>query len=224
MIDLPKSTEFNKRIPKQSFYENLDVSSAIKKFFVEQIKTIYWKNKISPETTNLAPGETVTEIQVFEIRLSGNELDEAVLSLIDKKIPYHIIFLLECDGKYQAWTAYKEAISSGSNAFKVGSYYHTDWIDEDSLELKIDGLNVDKVYENFVRQIAGESLQSLGKHESLKDSVERDERKKDLEKKIEVLKQKVRREKQFNKQMTLNKDLKRLITELENLKDGTTNN
>lgn len=215
MIDLPKSTEFNKRIPKQSFYENLDVSAAIKKFFVEQIKTIYWKNKISPETTNLAPGETVTEIQVFEIRLCGNELDEAVLSLIDKKIPYHIIFLLECDGKYQAWTAYKEATLSGGNAFKVGTYYHTDWIDEDSLELKIDGLNVDKVYENFVRQIAGESLQSLDKHESLKDSVERDERKKDLEKRIETLKQKVRREKQFNKQMQLNNELKKLKKELE---------
>ena len=215
MIDLPKSTEFNKRIPKQSFYENLDVSVSIKKFFVEQIKTIYWKNKISPETTNLAPGETVTEIQVFEIRLSGDELDEAVLSLIDKKIPYHIIFLLECGGKYQAWTAYKEATSSGGNAFKVGTYYHTDWIDEDSLELKIDGLNVDKVYENFVRQIAGESLQSLDKHESLKDSVERDERKKDLEKRIETLKQKVRREKQFNKQMQLNNELKKLKKELE---------
>ena len=215
MIDLPKSTELNKRIPKQSFYENLDVSAAIKKFFVEQIKTIYWKNKISTETTNLAPGETVTEIQVFEIRLSGNELDEAVLSLIDKKIPYHIIFLLECDGKYQAWTAYKEATSSGGNAFKVGTYYHTDWIDEDSLELKIDGLNVDKVYENFVRQIAGESLQSLDRHESLKDSVERDERKKDLEKRIETLKQKVRREKQFNKQMQLNNELKKLKKELE---------
>lgn len=215
MIDLPKSTEFNKRIPKQSFYENLDVSATIKKFFVEQIKTIYWKNKISPETTNLAPGETVTEIQVFEIRLSGNELDEAVLSLIDKKIPYHIIFLLECDGKYQAWTAYKEATLSGDNAFKVGTYYHTDWINEDSLELKIDGLNVDKVYENFVRQIAGESLQSLDKHESLKDSVERDERKKDLEKRIEILKQKVRREKQFNKQMQLNNELKKLKKELE---------
>lgn len=215
MIDLPKSTEFNKRIPKQSFYENLDVSASIKKFFVEQVKTIYWKNKISPETTNLAPGEKVTEIQVFEIRLSGNELDEAVLSLIDKKIPYHIIFLLECDGKYQAWTAYKEATSSGGNAFKVGTYYHTDWIDEDSLELKIDGLNVDKVYENFVRQIAGESLQSLDKHESLKDSVERDERKKELEKRIETLKQKVRREKQFNKQMQLNNELKKLKKELE---------
>lgn len=223
MIDLPKSTEFNKRIPKQSFYENLDVSAAIKKFFVEQIKTIYWKNKISTETTNLAPGETVTEIQVFEIRLSSNELDEAVLSLIDKKIPYHIIFLLECDGKYQAWTAYKEATSSGGNAFKVGTYYHTDWIDEDSLELKIDGLNVDKVYENFVRQIAGDSLSSTTEGESLKVSVTRQNLQNDLTKQIETLKKRIKKEKQLNKQMRMNKELRRLILELEQMggeKDG----
>lgn len=47
MIGLPKTTEFNKRIPKQKFYENIDVSPTLKKVFVEQVKTIYWKNKIA---------------------------------------------------------------------------------------------------------------------------------------------------------------------------------
>ena len=31
MIGLPVSTEFNKRIPKQKFYENIAVTSAMKK-------------------------------------------------------------------------------------------------------------------------------------------------------------------------------------------------
>ena len=44
MIGLPITTEFNKRIPKQKFYENIDISPALKKVFVEQVKTIYWKN------------------------------------------------------------------------------------------------------------------------------------------------------------------------------------
>ena len=34
MLDLPKTTEFNKRIPKQKFYDNLDVSAAIKRSFL----------------------------------------------------------------------------------------------------------------------------------------------------------------------------------------------
>ena len=209
MLGLPKSTEFNRRIPKQKFYENLAVSPALKRIFVEQIRVIWWRNKIAVATMNLAAGEAVTEIEVFEICLSAPQLDEAVLRQIDKEIPYHILFLLEYEGKYQAWTAYKEAAGSGAN---VGTYYHTDWMEEAALPLKLDGLNIDQVYENFVRQIAGEVLTGAG--ETLKESVERDKRRKELQKQIAALQVKVRREKQLNKQVQLNAELKRLKREL----------
>ena len=218
MIGLPKSTEFNRRIPKQKFYENISVSPTLKRVFIDQIKVIYWRNKVATTTMNLAAGDTVTELEVFEIKLNGQRLDESVLRQIDKEIPYHILFLLEYEGKYQAWTAYKEAAASGSNAFKVGTYYHTDWLPEDELPLKVEGLSVDKVYENFVRQIAGDALRSEAiKPESLKESVERDNRRQELEKQIAALKTKVRKEKQLNKQVQLNAELKKLRKELEEI-------
>lgn len=216
MLGLPKSTEVNRRIPKQKFYENLTISPTLKRVFVEQIKVIWWRNKIAAITTNLAAGETVTELEVFEVCLSAPHLDEAVLRQIDKEIPYHILFLLEHEGRYQAWTAYKEAAASGINAFKVGTYYHTDWLEESALPLKLDGLNIEQVYENFVRQIAGEALS--GTSETLKESVERDERRKELQKQIAVLQVKVWRERQLNKQVLLNAELKRLKKELEELR------
>lgn len=218
MIGLPKSTEFNRRIPKQKFYENISVSPTLKRVFIEQIKVIYWRNKVTATTMNLAAGETVTELEVFEVKLNGQQLDESVLRQIDKEIPYHILFLLEYDGKYQAWTAYKEAAAFGSNAFKVGTYYHTDWLPETELPLKVEGLSVDRVYENFVRQIAGDALRSEeGKTESLKESVERDNRRQELEKQIAALQTKVRKEKQLNKQVQLNAELKKLKKELEEI-------
>ena len=216
MLGLPKSTEFNRRIPKQKFYENLSVTPALKRVFIDQIKVIYWRNKIATTTMNLATGETVTEVEIFEVRLDDPKLDVSVLRQIDKEIPYHIIFLLEYDGKYQAWTAYKEEAASGNNAFKVGTYYHTDWLPESELPLKIDGLTIDKVYENFVRQIAGDALET-DTGETLKESVERDKRRKQLEKQIATLQAKVRREKQLNKQVQLNTELKRLREEIEAL-------
>ena len=216
MLGLPKSTEFDRRIPKQKFYENLTVTPEIKRIFVEQIKTIFWRNKIAPTTLNLAEGKVVTEIEIFEIRLEEAKLDEAVLRQIDKEVPYHIVFLLEHGGKYQAWTAYKEAVSSGNNAFKVGTYYHTDWLTEEDMSIKIDGLDIDKVYENFVRQIAGEALKT-DKQESLQEAVQRDEKRQELKKQIARLQTKVRREKQLNKQMQLNAELKRIKNELENI-------
>lgn len=215
MLGLPQSTEFNRRIPKQKFYENLIISPTLKHVFVEQIRVIWWRNKIASSTTNLAAGETVTEIEVFEVCLSAPQLDEAVLRQIDKEIPYHILFLLEYEGKYQAWTAYKEAAGSGTSAFKVGTYYHTDWMEEPSLPLKLDGLNTDQVYENFVQQIAGDAL--FGAGETLKESVERDKRRQELQKQIAALQVKVRREKQLNKQVQLNMELKQLRRRLDSL-------
>ena len=174
MLGFPVSTEFNKRIPKQKFYENLDVSPTLRRVFVDQIRIVYWRNKLAASTLNIAAGEAVTEIEVFEVRLNEPLLDEAVLKQIDKEIPYHLLFILTCDGKAQAWIGYKEAAAAGSNAFKVNRYYHTDWMPEDELQLHIDGLNMDAVYESLVRQIAGDKLQT-DSGESLKESVQRDE-------------------------------------------------
>lgn len=213
MLGFPQSTEFNRRIPKQKFYENLDVSPVLRRVFVDQIRLVYWRNKLAASTLNIAAGEAVTEIEVFEVRLNEPRLDETVLKQIDKKIPYHILFILTCDGKTQAWIGYKEVAASGGNSFKVSRYYHTDWMPEDALHLSIGGLNMDAVYESLVRQIAGDKLQA-GSSESLKESVARDEKKTQLEKQIAALESKMRREKQLNRQMKINAELKKLRREL----------
>lgn len=217
MLGLPKTTEFNKRIPKQKFYENLEISPELKKVFVEQVRTIYWRNKIATTTLNLAPGTNVTEIEVFEVKLSEQTLDEGMLRQMDKEIPYHILFLLEYQGKYQAWIGYKEASASGVAAFKVNKYYHTEWLEEDDLPVRLEGLDIDAVYENFVRQIAGDQLQVTDTGESLKESVARVEEIQALKKQIDALQIRIRKEKQFNKQMQMNKELKQLKKELEEM-------
>lgn len=217
MLGLPQSTEFNKRIPKQKFYEHITVSPALKKSFVDQIRMIYWRNKVAATTVNLAPGTIVDEVEVFEIKLNSASLDEAVLRQIDREISYHIIFLLEYEGKLQAWTAYKEKTPTANAVFKVGKYYHTEWMTEAELPIRIDGLNLDAVYENFVRQIAGDALKA-DSGESLKASVERDEKKKQLEKQIAVLENKMRREKQLNRQMEMNAELKKMKLAIRQLR------
>ena len=217
MINLPKTTEFNRRVPKQKFYENLNVSSSLKKVFVEQVKAIFWSNKIATSTTNLAKGESVTEIEVFVIELNNSLLDENLLRQIDREIPYHILFLLEFDGKYQACIGYKEKAESGSNAFKVDTYYRTEFLEESSLPLKLEGLSLDDVYENFVRQIAGSSLQRKDCVESLKESVLKENQRKKLLKQIDALQNKIRKEKQLNRQMEMSNCLRALKQELETL-------
>lgn len=213
MFGFPATTEFGKRIPKQKFYENIDITPVLKRVFVEQIRLIYWRNKLAASTLNLGAGEMVTEVEVFEVRLNTPELDEAVLRQIDKEIPYHILFILTCDGKAQAWIGYKEVAASGSNAFKVSRYYHTEWMPENELQFRVDGLSMDAVYENLVRQIAGDALSSEP-GETIKESVERNEAKRQLEKRIATLETKMRKEKQLNRRMEMNAELKLLKKQL----------
>ena len=208
MLGLPKSTEFNKRIPKQKFYENLSVTPAMKTAFMEQIKIIYWRNKLAATTLNLAPGKLVTEIEVFEIRLTSPDLGEDILRLIDREIPYHILFLLEYDRKYQAAMGYKEAASSGKAAFKVERYYRTEWLTEEELSLHLEGLTIDAVYENFIRQIAGGQLTG-SENTTLKESVEQQKQREQIEKQIAALETKMKKEKQLNRKMELKAEIKK---------------
>lgn len=214
MFDLPRSTEFGKRIPKQKFYDNLGVNAELKRVFVEQIDRIVWRNKIAPATVNVAEGETVKEIQVFSIQLNQRELDGRVMPLIDRDIPYHILFLLEYDGEVQAWIGYKERAKNA--AFKPEAYYHTKWLPPEDLNLRLDGLDMDTLYEGFLRQIAGERLGDA--NGSIKEAIDCDERRQKLERAISSLEKKVRREKQFNKQVELNSQLRRIKKELEELR------
>lgn len=219
MLGLPKSTEFNKRIPKKKFYEQLEVTPEIKRVFVEQIKNIIWRNKIAPSTVNISEGEKVTEIEVFEVQLTAQSLDEKILRQIDQGIPYPIVFILHHEKQIQIWLSFKEAQNATGSIYKVVTYYHTDWLPEGSYILDLKGLTIDQAYENLVREIAGSELIN-NEDESLKESIIKTDDLNRLKKRIERLQTKIRKEKQFNKKVKLNDELRSLKEELKRLEYG----
>ena len=215
MLGFPIHTELNKRIPKQKFYDNLSVTPALKRVFIEQVNAIYWRNKIATSTLNVASGERVTEIEVFELRLNQQKLDTTILQLIDKEIPYHILFILSFEDMCQVWIGYKEANAVKSGNFKVGSYFHTDWVKTERLSLRLEGLTIDAVYDNLVRQIAPQEVAGWSVENGVKRAVEQYEQKQKLLKEIAALEKKVQIEKQFNRQVEMNEELKQMKLELE---------
>jgi len=230
-FNLPESTTFDRRVPKQKFYGNLAVSAALKRSFIDEIKTVWWRNKLAADTLNLARGATVTEIEVFEIELASDKLNEDILRQMDRLIPYHLLFVLTSADRAQAWIGYKEASAAGENAFKVSRYYHTDWIPREALRFTLSGLTLDKVYENLVRNIHAASqpapigrdgLRAVGEAEaawrddlSISENIVRDTARARLEKQVAALEAKMRKEKQLNRKMELNAEFKRLRKELE---------
>ena len=211
MLNLPQTTEFNKRIPKQKFYENMSVTPALKRVFVEQIKSVKWANKIAVTTTNLSEGEFVNEIEVFHIVVNQKSLDENVFKQIDKAIPYHILYVLEYNNEYQLWIAYKVLTESGKG-LKTVKYYHTEWLLEEQLSLKIEGFSLDAVYESFVRQVAGDKLEKS--EDSLEMDILKSEQRAKLQKEIARLEKQARAEKQPKKKFELVQHLNKLKQEI----------
>jgi hypothetical protein len=218
-LSFPSSTIFNRRIPKQKIYDNLSVNSQLKRIFIEQINLIIWQNKISPTTVSVSPGEAVAEIEVILIQVNQRGLDIQVLDLIDKEIPYHILFILEYSGEVQAWIGYKEQYRTNPQRFKNGIYYHTEWMPQKALTLRLEGFTMDALYENLIRQLAGERLISRP-GEGIRETVYRDERRRKLERDITILEKKVRDEKQFNRQVELYGELGKMKRELSDCIGG----
>ena len=208
MFGLPDRTYFGKLIPKNKFYNNLSIDRKLERSFIDQIVSIRWLHKLSTETLNVSKGSTVEEVEVFLIKLKNSTLDINVLQQIDRQLHYHLIFILEFEERYQLWTCFKEKTTN--NTFKVDNYYHTTWVKEENFSLTIDGLNLDTIYESLVRQIAGKKL-TKENNESLKETVERQMATEKREKEIEKLRTKIRNEKQFNRQVELNEQLKNLL-------------
>jgi uncharacterized protein (UPF0248 family) len=215
MLDFPKSTEFNRRIPKQKFYEKLSISTRLEQQFVKEIDTIHWKSKLSPETLNISAGKDVTEIQVFEITLKEQSISKNIVEIIDREIPYHIVFIIRYKDMAQIWVSYKEDSKSREGKFKVDSYYVTDWVKYGDLMLQIQGLDLDKVYENFIFQVANGKLR-LENGIDIKDAVLRAKEQAKLVAYIKSLETKIKSEKQFNRQVKLMGELRKARAKLKN--------
>jgi len=202
MLGLPRSTEVNRRVAKEKLYTKATLTTQLRDMIKDQIESVVWRNKLADSTVSVAAGEKVKEIQVFEVVLRQRGLDKRLLPVIAKAIPYKILFVLTFGEEVQAWI---EA---------SGTFYNTNWFSLDGFTLRFEGLNLDAVYENLARQIAGGRLGADG---DISEAVDRDKRRQKLEREIAALEKKFLREKQFNRQIELNSELKRLKKELEGL-------
>lgn len=202
MLGLPHSTQVNRRVAKEKLYQNATLTPQMREMIKDQIESIIWRNKLADSTMAISAGEGIKEIQVFEIQLRQRELDKRVLSVISKAIPYKILFIPVFGNEMQAWIEVS------------GTFYNTDWHPLDRSDLKFEGLNLDTVYANLARQI---SSGRLGTDGDIEEAVDRDKQRQKLERDIAVLEKKLLREKQFNKQVELNGQLKRMRKELEGL-------
>lgn len=199
LFNIPKTAKVNRVIPKNAFesYTN----SKQKKLFADLILRITWEQKLSPETVNLEAKE-IKEIQVFKIELKIKEEIQPLLDIIDKSIPYNIIFIIKESSSIYLSTSMKHPHPLNADNSVIDWTYKTSWfLPADniySLNLKN---NLDFVYRDFCIQLSG--MQHM-ERKSLNEIVHYTKRIDALEKEISKLEISIKNCKQFKIKVELN--------------------
>lgn len=208
MIVFSKSTLVGKPVPKTAFYRNLEVNSKMKQRFVDSVESITWTAKLAPSTLSVADGKTVHEITVFRMVLKKEEVPSDVLTLIDKQMPRHTLFLLQHDDDFCLLVNYKEWHDAANTRFDIVKTFQTGWTSADKLSLSLDGQDMDAVYSAIVKQMAGADITSEAK--DIHTAVAQTKEQEALRQKIAALEAKIAKERQPKKKFELHQQLVKL--------------
>lgn len=209
MITFPESTYFGKRIPKESFYQRVDMNASVKRSFIDDIDQIIWQNKLSANTLHVGKGTRIIEIEIFEIQLKRKEYNTKIIELLEKSIPKHLLFILSYQGNSKLLMNFKEEYEKQPGKFKIVESYQSDWLPSDKLSIQVEGLTIDQVYDSFIRQVAGTKLIQEEDLDIIQ-TIEKSQIAAKLQKKIADLEAKKKKEKQFNVQIEISNEIKRI--------------
>lgn len=211
----PDSAKFGRVLPKNKIYEHGSPSAAVKQLFVRQVEQIVWQYKLAPETVNLKASKTVPEIQVFSITLKGDELKPEVLRCIDLAIPFPIIFELRFDGKVKPVAAFKRPSESDASKWVLSEYFDGDWTATDTPRKPLPMVfDLEALYGHLLMPLMPYPARPA---EGLQARVERMELVRLKQRELDRCEARLRKEKQFNRKVMINAELRDLKQELEGL-------
>lgn len=130
-FDLPDKVKVNRYVPKNAF--DSFTNSNQKQLFTDLIKRITWSSKLSEKTTNL-PAKEIKEIQIFYVELKRKEKIQRILDIIDKSIPYHIIFLVNYEEEHYFSTCTKHPHPGNENVSIIDWTFSTDWMEKEEMK------------------------------------------------------------------------------------------
>lgn len=213
MIEFPSSTRKDIRLPKESFYTHATLTPAIKRVMVDAVEQIVWSHTLTAETLNVNANDKVRQIDVLTVTLKKRECNEKIFEVIEKAIPRHILFILRLKNECRLLIHYKEAYENVKGKYRIVEAYSTDWQPEEEVSLTISGLDLERIYHNFVYQIAGNKLTKEPGRE-LGKAVEQHQEAEKIRNRIARLEDKMRKEIQFNLQLQLSAEIKALKKQL----------
>ena len=200
MLGLPKSTELSKQLPKTAIYRKFNMSNAEKEKFDADISRLAIVAEISPQTLSITVGETVQSVFVVLVSLKKKDFSDNTIIKVTKLINQNMLLVLECEGESKLAIYHTKLIQS-------------EWKPTDELQLSLNGLNLDEIWESIVVQVGGIYVEDGN---TLEQQIVVNEQQEKLKKEIERLEKLARKETQPKKKFELVQKIKGLKEEMLN--------
>lgn len=215
-VRYPTQAAFGRTLPKSKLYAHSHAGARLKNLFVQQVEQIVWQFKLAPETINLPARPAVPEIQVFGIQLKTPELSFDVLRAIDQAVQFPIIFELAHAGRTQVMACHKRPSEADASRWVLSDYFASGWLADHAERGAMPvALHLGGLYEQLLRALLPWPARP---HETLAEHVARLDALAAKQREADKTAAKLEKERQFNRKVAINADLRRLQTEVEALR------
>ena len=222
LFDYPEHTRVGRQVPKRRIIDAAKPGKQVRELLTRQVEKIVWQNKLAPETLNLPATRSVPEIQIFRVSLKqeglGDDLSAEVLRCIDSAIGFPILFeVIGADNQVRLVANYKRPSEAQAGKWvSVGDFFASGWqpVEAERRVLPV-ALNLGVLYEECLRHLmplpprSGESMVAL---------LERISQIRAIERELVKIQAALEREKQFNRKVQINSNLRRMRSKLESLR------
>lgn len=222
----PKHAAFGRVIPKKRIFDVAKPKRRVKDQITAKVAQLVWQYKLAPESINIASTKTVPEIQIFTVALKTAGMHEAltcdVLHCIDQAIPSRIIFELTAarenhssPDRIKVAAAYKRASEADHGKWVIGEYFSTGWMPTDTQRTPLPVVtDFSRLYEEMLIQLIPIPARQ---GENLEELTERYQRIAAKERECQKVEARLNREKQFNRKVEINRELREIKAELNQL-------
>jgi hypothetical protein len=204
----PPKTAHGRVIPKTRIYDGAGASRALQAKFVNQVERMEWTHVLRPDTLNLKAADGVSELAVVAITLHKPDVDAAVLAAIERAIPRPLVLELSHNARTRLCMAWKRPSLAGGEQWVTSPHFMGPWIAAGTKRSALPpALDMAALYAALLDPLLPPRISET---ETLAERVTRAEEAARLEREAARLSAAIAREKQFNRKVELNADLKRL--------------
>lgn len=233
-LGFPQSTIVGKKLDKKEFNDNFSLNVNERKVLSQYINRIELSNLLNSNTININPYvdeiKDYSEIAIIEVKISNKDKLKSINEII-QQIPYPLIVFYTYEEELCLCLSPKRINKSDSSKLVVEEVHFSKWLDFNTLDeidkMFLESLNINNhpftdylsFYDGYLdKLIAFNASKYSATLEVSTDTKQLLEDIEILEANINEIKNKIKKETNFNEKVNMNIELKKLNDNLKDLK------